>query len=148
MGSFPGRSETLITDPLNNWYYSAKRNQLWKILEIVFEHPLPDKKTKMALLSQNGIGLADILLQIRRLKNTNADQDLQITRYNDQAIGEILKNSPEVLICFTSRFVEKQFKHCFPDYTHTKLLPSPSPRYARLSLAQKAVLYRQILLGR
>jgi len=146
MGSFPGRADTLITDPENNWFYSAKRNQLWKILEIALNHPLPDKKTKMEVLTEHGIGIADILLQIHRLKKTNADQDLQIICYNDQAIGKVLQKYPQVCICFTSRFVEKQFKSCFPGFTNTRLLPSPSPRYARLSLGQKAAIYKEILL--
>ncbi|SDZ81043.1 hypoxanthine-DNA glycosylase [Arachidicoccus rhizosphaerae] len=145
MGSFPGRADTLHKDPDNQWFYSAKRNQLWKILEIAFNQPLPDTKAKRELLTRQGIGIADILLQINRLKDSNADQDLQIIRYNDQAIAKILQEHPQVRICFTSRFVEKQFKRCFPTFTNTELLPSPSPRYARLSLEQKAAVYKTML---
>lgn len=147
MGSFPGRTSTLSTDPDNNWFYSAKRNQLWKILEKVFDQPLTNQKVKAAVLSAYGIGIVDILLQVQRLKMSNADQDLKIIAYNDQAIGQILKHYPCVSVCFTSRFVEKHFKYCFPDYPHTVLLPSPSPRYARLSPDQKAEVYKKILLG-
>jgi len=146
MGSFPGRASTLSPDPENNWFYSATRNQLWNILEKVFGQPLPDKKTKAAVLSAHGIGIADILLKVERLKMSNADQDLKVIDYNDKAIHLILVRNPDVRICFTSRFVEKHFKHCFPDYPHTVLLPSPSPRYARLSLDQKAAIYKKILL--
>ena len=146
MGSFPGRSSTLSDDPDNQWFYSAKRNQLWKILEKVFEQPLPDTPAKVALLSRYAIGLADILLQIKRLKDTNADQDLEIITYNDQAIRKILNKYPTVKVCFTSRFVEKQFKTLFQQHTNTELLPSPSPRYARINLDQKAQLYKELLL--
>lgn len=146
MGSFPGRSSTLSTGPQGQWFYSAKRNQLWKILEIVFNQPLPDQATKAAVLASRGIGIGDILLQIRRLKQSNADQDLQIITYNDKAIAAILQKYPDVQICFTSRFVEKQFKKLFAAHPHTVLLPSPSPRYARLTLAEKAAIYKQILL--
>ncbi|UAY54610.1 uracil-DNA glycosylase family protein [Arachidicoccus terrestris] len=145
MGSFPGRSTTLSDDPGNQWFYSARRNQFWKILEKVFEKPLPDQETKSAVLSLHGIGIADILLQITRLKDSNADQDLEIVTYNDKAIGDILKRYPNVCVCFTSRFVEKHFKSLFPAHQHSILLPSPSPRYARLNLDQKAALYKQIL---
>lgn len=146
MGSFPGRSSTLSDGPHGQWFYGAKRNQLWKILEIVFNQPLPDQAAKAAVLAGKGIGIGDILLQIKRLKPSNADQDLQIIAYNDKAIAAILQKYPDVRICFTSRFVEKQFKTLFPGHSHTTLLPSPSPRYARLSLAQKAEIYKQILL--
>jgi G:T/U-mismatch repair DNA glycosylase len=48
-------------------------------------------------------------------------------------------------IFFTSRFVEKIFKRFFPEVIHTIALPSPSPRYARLSLKQKAAIYKKHL---
>lgn len=147
MGSFPGRPTTLSVDPDNQWFYSAKRNQFWKILEKVFGCQLPDQKTKSTLLSANGIGIADILLQIRRRKASNADQDLEIVAYNDKAVAAILTRYPEVRVCFTSRFVEKNFKALFPGHSNSILLPSPSPRYAKLSLDQKAAVYKQILLG-
>src|SRR5690606_30829550 len=82
MGSFPGRKGTLTEDPANHWFYSAKRNQLWKILEIALETPLPDRVTKERVLTAKGIGIADILLKIKRTKPTNADQDLVIVQYN------------------------------------------------------------------
>ena len=146
VGSFPGRSSTIALAPEQQWFYSAKRNQLWSILEIVFGMPLPDKATKKAILRQHHIGLVDILLTIRRKKPSNADQDLEIVAYNDTALAAILDQHPKVLVCFTSRFVEKQFKTLFPDHADSVLLPSPSPRYARLSINEKAAVYKQILL--
>lgn len=148
MGSFPGRATTLSNDPQNQWFYSAKRNQLWKILENVFNTPLPDRTTKAAVLTRYGIGIGDLFLQAKRRKASNADQDLEIITYNDKAIAAILQQYPKVQICFTSRFVEKHFKALFADYPHTCLLPSPSPRYARLNVAQKAEIYRECLLQR
>lgn len=148
MGSFPGRSTTLSRDPDNQWFYSASRNQFWKIMEKVFEQPLPDRATKAAALSGHDIGIGDILLKVKRLKASNADQDLEVISFNDKAIAAILQQYPDVKICCTSRFVEKHFKALFPSHSNTVLLPSPSPRYARLSLDQKAICYRQILLNK
>ena len=147
VGSFPGRADTLSKDPANNWFYSAVRSQFWKIMTLALELPLPDTNAKMAALSSRGIGIADILLQISRKKATNADQDLIVIAYNKKAFSKILKDHPNVRVCFTSRFVEKHFIKCFPDYTNTCLLPSPSARYAKLSLQQKAAVYKELLLG-
>jgi hypothetical protein len=53
------------------------------------------------------------------------------------------KHQPKVL--FTSRFVEKEFKKMFPEYTHSDILPSPSPRYFKLRIADKAKIYKEKL---
>ena len=53
------------------------------------------------------------------------------------------KNQPVVL--FTSRFVEKLFKKLFPHYFFTDILPSPSPRYYRLKIEDKAWIYKNKL---
>ena len=145
VGSFPGRPGTLSTDPKNQWYYSALRSQFWKIMETALQRPLPNKTAKMAELGNLGIGIADILFKIKRKKPTNADEDLEILEYNNVVLEKILTQNPKVKICFTSRFVEKHFKKCFPEHHTTYLLPSPSPRYARLSIQQKAAIYREIL---
>jgi G:T/U-mismatch repair DNA glycosylase len=49
-------------------------------------------------------------------------------------------------IFFTSRFVEKIFKKLFPQFTNTIVLPSPSQRYARMSLKGKIEVYKKLLL--
>lgn len=145
LGSFPGRASSLITEEDNQWFYAAKRNQFWKIMAGVYDLKLDNRDAKEKLLMDQGIGIADILLEIRRKKDTNQDQDLEVIRYNDKAIRQILKKYPTLPILFGSRFVETKFKKFFPDYPHTALLPSPSPRYARLSLEGKIAVYKSLL---
>jgi hypothetical protein len=48
----------------------------------------------------------------------------------------------ELKVLFTSRFVEKEFKKLFPGYKDTDILPSPSPRYFKLTVADKAKIYK------
>jgi G:T/U-mismatch repair DNA glycosylase len=48
-------------------------------------------------------------------------------------------------VVFTSRFVDKEFKKLFPGYTNTDILPSPSPRYFRLTIEDKAKIYEEKL---
>ena len=50
---------------------------------------------------------------------------------------------PQVLC--TSRFVEKEFKKMFPAYTAVDVLPSPSPRYFKLTIEEKATIYKERL---
>ncbi|HTN36237.1 MAG TPA: uracil-DNA glycosylase family protein [Arachidicoccus sp.] len=145
LGSFPGRPATINTDPDNQWFYSAKRNQFWKIMEGVFRKPLQTRSEKEKLMALNGIGLTDIFSAIRRKNDSNLDQDLEIITFNDTAIRTILVQYPNVKVCFTSRFVEKHFRKLFPDFRSTVLLPSPSPRYARMSLLEKTQRYTEIL---
>lgn len=145
VGSFPGREHTQSPVPAGQWFYGARRNQFWKILEDVYGQPLQHRTEKEALFTELKMGITDIIKSARRLDNTNLDQNLDIVEYNHQQIGEILKKKILKKVFFTSRFVEKEFKKAFPHYSHTEVLPSPSPRYATLSRAQKVAIYKKLL---
>ena len=144
LGSFPGREQTLKAPGAHEWFYGAKRNQLWQILELVYERKLGNRTEKQALFESAGIAITDIIKTCRRRDGTNMDENLEVIEWNKAEIDQILKiHNPAVL--FTSRFVEKQFKRFFPDYMLTDLLPSPSPRYFRLSIIDKARIYKEKL---
>ena len=144
LGSFPGREQTLEMPAPHEWFYGAKRNQLWQILEWVYERKLEDRNAKQALFESAGIAITDIIKTCKRRDGTNMDENLEVIEWNIEEIDQILKlYSP--LVFFTSRFVEKQFKMFFPDYKATDLLPSPSPRYFRLRITDKARIYKQKL---
>lgn len=86
----------------------------------------------------------DIIKSCVRTLGTNLDENLDVREYNKEAIEKILKkHQPKVL--FTSRFVERELKKLFPRYTNTDLLPSPSPRYFRLRIEDKARIYKEKL---
>lgn len=144
IGSFPGKGQTeSITDA--DWFYGAKRNTFWKILEQVYYIPLADKKAKQELFIKTRMGIADIILKAVRTENTNSDTNLTVVEYNDRAIKEILDFHIMKTIFFTSQFVQKIFAKFFPGVTNTVALPSPSPRFARMSLQEKVEVYKKLL---
>jgi hypoxanthine-DNA glycosylase len=145
VGSFPGREHTQSEVPEGQWFYGARRNQFWKILEDVYGRELKHRIEKEALFSELRMGITDIIKRAVRIENTNLDQNLDIVEYNYDRIGEILKKKTLKKVFFTSRFVEKEFKKAFPAYPHTEVLPSPSPRYATISRAHKVAIYKEKL---
>jgi G:T/U-mismatch repair DNA glycosylase len=113
-------------------------------LELVYKRELKNRKQKQQLFEETGIGMTDVIKSCTRKEGTNLDENLEIKEYNREVIESILKqHKPKVL--FTSRFVEKEFKKLFPDYKNTDILPSPSPRYFKLRIEDKAKIYREKL---
>jgi hypoxanthine-DNA glycosylase len=144
VGSFPGKEQTGRVLGDTDWFYGAPRNQLWKILEIVYQRELGNREKKQQLFRDAGIGMTDVIKSCTRKEGTNMDENLEIKEYNKEVIESILKeHRPKVL--FTSRFVEKEFKRLFPGYSNTDILPSPSPRYFRLRIEDKAKIYKEKL---
>lgn len=142
VGSFPGREQTQVLLDDDQWFYGAKRNQFWKILSEIYQTELRSKSDKQNLFNRLGIGMTDILLKVRRLNNTNLDGNLEIVEYNEVAIREILNNFSFQTIYFTSRFVGKHFIRLFPEIQNIDYLPSPSPRYAQMRMAEKIETYK------
>lgn len=145
VGSFPGREVTHKILNEDEWFYGAKRNQFWKIISGVYQKDLSTKAEKQSLFKTHGIGIVDIFLKIKRKAGNNMDQNLEVVEYNDKAIKKILADHPVQKIFFTSRFVEKVFHNLFPEIKTGESLPSPSPRFARMSLQEKIKIYQQML---
>ncbi|MDB5222706.1 MAG: hypothetical protein JWN83_1373 [Chitinophagaceae bacterium] len=145
IGSFPGKGQTEKTISETDWFYGAKRNTFWKILEEVYKTELKTTSAKQKLFTTLQMGIADIILKAERKENTNSDSHLHIIEYNDKAVTEILKTNNIETIFFTSQFVHKIFKRLFPGVTNTVALPSPSPRYARMNVKEKIEVYRKML---
>ena len=144
VGSFPGKGQTQIEMNETHWFYGAPRNQLWKILEIVYKRELTQRKQKQELFEEAGIGMTDVIKSCVRTNGTNLDENLEIREYNKGPIEEILKEHEPKVLC-TSRFVEKEFKRLFPGYKNIDILPSPSPRYFKLKVEEKAKIYKEKL---
>lgn len=144
VGSFPGKEQTQQEQGEDQWFYGAPRNQLWKILEVVYGHELKTRKQKQQLFKEAGIGITDLFKSVIRIHGTNLDENLGIREYNDNVIEEILDTYHPAVLC-TSRFVEKEFKKLFPNYKNIDALPSPSPRYFKLSITDKAAIYKEKL---
>lgn len=145
VGSFPGKEQTQSTALHHKWFYGAPRNQFWKIIEGVFEKELKTANEKQQLFADLKIGITDIILKAKRTDNTNLDQNLEVIEWNDKALSEIIYQYPDIKILCTSKFVEKHFKKFFPEFKNIRHLPSPSPRYATMSLKDKMEVYKKML---
>ena len=145
IGSFPGKGQTEKTISETDWFYGAKRNTFWKIFEEVYQTGLSTTSAKQKLFNSLKLGIADIILRAIRKEDANSDSNLQIIEYNDLAIKVILDEYNMEKIFFTSQFVQKIFMKFFPGVKNIIALPSPSPRYARMSLKEKVEVYKKLL---
>ena len=141
LGSFPGKEQTRGGLNENAWFYGAPLNQLWRIMEKAYGRELKTKEAKQTLFREAGIGITDIFKSVIRRLGNNLDENLEIVEYNKEEIERVLKAYRPQVLC-TSRFVEKEFKKMFPAYTSVDVLPSPSPRYFRITIEQKAEIYK------
>jgi G:T/U-mismatch repair DNA glycosylase len=141
LGSFPGKEQTNGRLDENAWFYGAPLNQFWRILAKAYDRELKTKAAKQALFEEAGIGITDIFSSVIRTQGSNLDENLQIEEYNWEVIEKILRQHQPAVFC-TSRFVEKEFKKKFPAYPAVDVLPSPSPRYFKLTIEQKAAIYK------
>lgn len=141
LGSFTGKPAAGY-----DWFYTTKRNQFWPILENVYGLKLDNKKSKQKLFTKLRIAITDIIYQCEREKGTNLDTNLINIIYNIPAIEKILSQNKIERIYFSSRFVEGKFKKIFKDVSIELItLPSPSPRYATMSKAEKIARYKELL---
>lgn len=148
LGSFTAKNAH--NNPNYDWYYSNGRNHFWPIIEKVYGVGLPDKGAKMELFRTLHIGITDIIHQCDRRENNSLDTSLVDIIYNT-AISDVIVKNPVKSIFFTSRFVERHYHKAFkkeitnfPDI-NLVTLPSPSPRYARMSKDEKVRTYRVLL---
>ena len=144
LGSFPGKEQTKGGLDDNAWFYGAPLNQFWRILAKAYNRELTTKAAKQALFTEAGIGITDIFQSAVRTNGSNLDENLQIEEYNWNVIQKILQQYHPNVLC-TSRYVEKKFKKQFPAYKEVDVLPSPSPRYFKLTIDQKAAIYKEKL---
>jgi hypoxanthine-DNA glycosylase len=145
VGSFPGRDITQREIDKDKWFYGTRRNQFWDIISSVYNVELKTTKDKKELFNKVGIAIADIFLTAKRKGENNSDTNLEVITYNDKAIRKILVNISFRSIFFTSKFVEKHFLKIFPEIKNGECLPSPSPRYARMSKQEKIGYYKKKL---
>ena len=141
--SFPGRDITQKILEEDDWFYGTKRNQFWNIISGTYDIELKNAADKKELFAKKGIAIADIILKARRIAPNNSDSSLEVIAYNDKAIKNILAHTSFHRIFYTSRFVEKHFLKIFPGTRNGECLPSPSPRYAGMSLKEKIAYYKK-----
>ena len=99
LGSFPGKEQTKRGWDENAWFYGAPLNQLWRILEKVYNVELNTKEAKQKLFREAGIGITDIFRSVIRKSGSNLDENLAIIEYNKTEIERVLKDfRPQVFL--------------------------------------------------
>lgn len=147
LGSFIAKRK----DKSYDWFYSNKTNQFWPIMEKVYGTRLTTKAEKKRFLRKRRMAMADIISQCERRDGNSRDENLTKIVYNRKAIARILRENKIEKIFFTSRYVEMAFRKHFGDlvikYPKIKYytLPSPSPRYARMTVKEKVKRYKELL---
>ena len=133
------------------WFYATPRNQFWPILREVYGVPLQTREEMQELFAALGMAIADIIRECERRVGSSLDANLTNIVYATEEITQVLEDRPITMIYFTSRWVEARFREVFKDVINRHpaielvALPSPSPRYARMSRAQKVSRYRELL---
>jgi len=138
LGSFPS-----IDSFDKAFYYAHPRNQFWKILSAVTSYPINNQEQKIWLLKESQIALWDMVASCSR--ENSLDSSLEDIEVND--IASFLENNSNITkIAFTGRLAEQLFKIHF-DYLEieTLYLPSPSSAYAKMSLKNKIIIYKEKL---
>lgn len=129
------------------WFYANGRNQFWPIMEAVYYRELRTKLAQQQLFVDLRMALSDVIIQCERQNNSNLDMNLKNIVVNP-AIPTILQENPIERIYFSSRFAEGLFKKHFRNQFNELefvTLPSPSPRYAAMSKAEKIRKYKELL---
>jgi hypoxanthine-DNA glycosylase len=148
LGSFT--TKAIGVENSYDWYYGSKRNQFWQLIESTYNTKLPDTNSRKSLFEKLNIGIADIIYSCERKEGNSLDSNLINIVYNPQ-IEELISNPGLITIYFSSRFVENLFKKRYKSYLdiyptlNLITLPSPSPRYALLSKAEKIQRYKELL---
>ncbi len=143
LGTFPS-----LKSIENFFYYGHPRNQFWNILSIIYNDKKPQSnKEKTEFLKKHKIALWDSICKCKRKDGNSRDDNLEIL--SPCNIENLIKKYPNIKkIAVTSRTAEKIIKKYFPFYTlHFPFvyLPSPSPLNARLTLQEKAGIWKKLL---
>jgi hypoxanthine-DNA glycosylase len=148
VGTFPGRqysqrSATENEADITAFSYGG-RNQFWKILSDIYDTPLSNRLEKKALLAHLNIGMADLIAACKRKNQSNADTDLYDIVWNQPFLTTVLHEHNIKMVYCTGEGVGLIFKKWFPQQPML-VLPSPSPRYAKLSFIEKKDIYKSYL---
>ncbi len=146
LGTMPG-----VASLLRQQYYGHPRNAFWPIMSALFAaEPELDYLQRKKILAGNGIAVWDVLQACNRPGSLDSNIELASIRINNfadffaeyQHIGHVF---------FNGGMAEKLYKkHIIPvlpqcfSYLEYRRLPSTSPAYASLNLAQKIDAWKVI----
>ena len=138
LGSFPSLDSFKY-----DFYYAHPRNQFWKILNTLYHENARTKEEKIALLKKHRLALWDIVASCER--TNSSDANLKNVTPND--IPSLLKRYPSIkTIAFTGKKAYSIYRKHYKNLDiETRILPSPSPAYAAMSLDEKIETYDKLL---
>ena len=148
LGSMP--SETSLK---KQQYYGHHRNAFWHIMGEMFAagHEL-DYKQRKQILMHNGVAVWDVLQTCFRKGSMDSDIDMNSIQVND--FNQFYNDHPLIeKIFFNGGTTEKVYRKKILttlekrfDYLNYQRLPSTSPAYAAMKLAQKIEAWQVIKL--
>ena len=134
-----------------NEYYAHPQNQFWRLMgDIYGALPIFPYSKRVEILKEQHIAVWDVLASCTRIGSMDAD--IKNAVVND--FENFYRHHPTIkLVVFDSLTAEKYYlKYALPVLTSThaksliyKRVPSPSPAYARLSYAQKLLIWTDAL---
>ena len=145
LGSFPSVASLAARE-----YYAHPQNHFWKIIAALARLPYPSlelapyaKRKQLAL--GLGIGIWDVIAACER--EGSGDERILHARLND--FDSLLGAAPRLRrICFNGQAAAKLGRPAFAGLAcELVVLPSSSPRNARISLAQKTAVWTAALAG-
>lgn len=148
LGSMP--SETSLK---KQQYYGHQRNAFWHIMGEMFGAAQElDYEQRKQILMQNGVAVWDVLQTCFRKGSMDSDIEMDSIQVNDfnrfyyrhPLVKKVFFNGGTAEIVYKKQILstlEKRF-----DYLHYQRLPSTSPAYAALKLAQKIEAWQVIKL--
>ena len=132
LGSFPGTASLAAQA-----YYAHPRNQFWPIMGQLTGEPLPalPYEQRLQRLREHRLALWDTVGHCQR----QGSLDSAIRHALTNEFGPLLAQLPSLkLVAFNGQHAGRQ-RHFFDEQGYaTVVLPSTSPAYASLTLAQKA----------
>ncbi|SFB90767.1 G/U mismatch-specific uracil-DNA glycosylase [Marinospirillum celere] len=147
LGSMPGKASLQATR-----YYAHPRNTFWPIMAELLEFcPSLDYKARLKALTDQGIGLWDVMHSCVRSSSLDADI-LEASIEANDFIGWFQRHpETQAIFCNGGKAWQSYRKYVQPDLptAHRQLpviqLPSTSPAHARQGFTEKLSSWRQLL---
>lgn len=133
LGSFPS-----VISRQKNFYYANTNNRFWKVMSILFQEEIEDKK---AFCLKHHIALWDVIQSC----SINGSNDASITDVKVNAIAPLVEQTQIQTVFLTGKKAESLFKKYSNIQIETIGLPSTSSANAKMHLEDLVEAYHVIL---
>ncbi len=126
----PGRRDEIKEHEIN-FFFGGEKNLLWRLIGDTFGRKLRSKKDIVDLLTEQHIGIGDVIKSCVRNNGGGSDKDLLEIEWNTELLSVIEKHKIK-RVFFTGTGVEKWFRKLYPEAGLEMItLVSPSAQSAR-----------------